>query len=77
MKLFRKEKPAPADSAWPAEKFEPVIRSSICTGEQVACMRERDTGKLHELMLLRTAADREEFCRLYGIADSASLKTVY
>ena len=77
MKLFRTEKPAPEVQAWPSERFEPVIRSSICTGEQVACMRERDTGKLHELMLLRTAADREAFCRMYGIADPASLKTVY
>ena len=77
MKLFRKEKPVSAAPVWPVEKYEPVIRSSICTGEQVACMRERDTGKLHELMLLRTAADREEFCRLYGIKDPASLKTVY
>ena len=77
MKLFRKEKPAPAAPAWPREQYEPVIRSSICTGEQVACMRERETGKLHEVMLLRTAADREEFCRLAGIEDPASLKTVY
>jgi hypothetical protein len=77
VKLFRKEKPAPAAPAWPPEQYEPVIRSSICTGEQVACMRERETGKLHEVMLLRTAADREEFCRLAGISDPSSLKIVY
>ena len=77
MKLFRKEKPASAAPAWPPEQYEPVIRSSICTGEQVACMRDRETGKLHEVMLLRTAADRNEFCRLCGIADPASIKTVY
>ncbi len=63
MKLFKREKPASAAPAWPPEQYEPVIRSSICTGEQVACMRERETGKLHEVMLLRTEADREEFCR--------------
>ena len=77
MKLFKREKPAPAAPVWPAEQYEPVIRSSICTGEQVACMRERETGKLHEVMLLRTEADREEFCRLYQNADPAALKTVY
>ncbi len=77
MKLFRKEKPAPFVPSYPPEQYEPVIRSSICTGEQVACMRERETGKLHEVMLLRTAADRDAFCRLYGIKDPASLKTVY
>ena len=76
MKLFRKEKP-PAAPNYPPEQYEPVIRSSICTGEQVACMRERETGKLHEVMLLRTEADREEFCRLTGISDPSSLKIVY
>ena len=40
-------------------------------------MRERETGKLHEVMLLRTEADREEFCRLTGISDPSSLKIVY
>jgi hypothetical protein len=40
-------------------------------------MRERETGKLHEVMLLRTEADREEFCRLAGISDPSSLKIVY
>ena len=40
-------------------------------------MRERETGKLHEVMLLRTAADREEFCRLTSISDPSSLKIVY
>ncbi len=74
MKLFKREKPAPAAPAWPSEQYEPVIRSSI---EQVACMRERETGKLHEVMLLRTEADREEFCRLAGISDPSSLKIVY
>jgi hypothetical protein len=77
VKLFKREKPAPAAPAWPPEQYEPVIRSSICTGEQVACMRERETGKLHEVMLLRTEADREEFCRLAGISDPSSLKIVY
>ena len=76
MKLFRKEKP-PAAPNYPPEQYEPVIRSSICTGEQVACMRDRETGKLHEVMLLRTAADRDEFCRLCSIADPTSIKTVY
>ena len=77
MKLFRKEKPATHAPSWPPERYEPGVRSSLCTGEQGACMRERETGKLHEVMLIRTEADREEFCRLAGIADSKSLKTIY
>ena len=46
---------------------EPAIRCSICTGEQVACMRERATGRLHEIMLLRTEEDLAVFCRGYGL----------
>ena len=77
MKLFGKKRQEPVTPQFATEDYEPVIRASICTGEKVACMRERETGKLHEVMLLRTAADREEFCRLAGISDPSSLKIVY
>ena len=46
---------------------KPVIRSSICTGEKVAGFQDLRTGKFTDVMLLRTAGDLEEFCRLYGI----------
>ena len=39
------------------EVEEPVIRASICTGEQVACMRNRETGQLREIMLIRDEGD--------------------
>ena len=50
----------------PAE-FTPVIRCSICTGEQVAGFRDRETGKFTEAALLRTPADLEAFREKYGI----------
>ena len=58
------------------EKYEPVIRSSICTGEKVACMQDRENGRMHEVMLIRTAEDLSEFCRLYG-CNQESIRTVY
>lgn len=74
MSLFKhKAKPAPQ---YPAEDYEPVLRCSICTGEQVACMRDRHSGKLQEIMLIRSPADLEAFCRRYG-ADPAQIKKVY
>ena len=77
MKLFgRKREPEPEVTHFDPAKFEPVIRASICTGERVACMRERETGKLHELMLLRTEEDLKTFCRRYRVAEE-SVKTVY
>ena len=67
MGLFKKAmEPAPLPYFSP-EEYEPVVRCSICTGEQVACMRDRSTGKVHELMFLRTEADMEEFCRNYKV----------
>ena len=53
-----------------------MIRQSICTGEKVACMRDRSTGKLHELVLIREPRDLEGFCRDYGVSEK-ELKTIY
>ena len=53
-----------------------MIRASICTGERVGCMREKTTGKLHELMLIRTDGDLERFCNSFGL-DREKVKTVY
>ena len=77
MRLFgKKREPEPEATRFDPSQFEPVIRSSICTGERVACMRERDTGKLHELMLIRTDEDPDAFCRRYHV-ERGELKTVY
>ena len=76
MGLFRKEKPGLSLPPYSLEDYEPVIRSSICTGERVACMRERATGRRHEIMLLRTEEDLDRFCRAYGLKPD-EIKTVY
>lgn len=48
----------------------PVIRSSICTGEQVAGFKDSVSGKFEELMLLRDDRDFEEFLRQYQVEAS-------
>lgn len=48
----------------------PVIRSSICTGEQTAGFRDQASGQFQEVMLLRSDADLEVFQRLYGVEAS-------
>ena len=45
----------------------PVIRCSICTGEQVAGFRRKDTGTFEEVMLIRSEADLQAFRDTYGI----------
>ncbi len=47
--------------------MEPVIRVSICTGEQVAGFRDKQSGRFEEIMLLRNERDLEDFCRLYSV----------
>ncbi|MBR1758226.1 MAG: aspartate dehydrogenase [Lachnospiraceae bacterium] len=47
--------------------WTPVLRCSICTGEQTACFRENATGKLREVMLIRNEQDLEEFRRKYTV----------
>ena len=61
--LFRKKK-TPAVQTY---KGTPVIRCSICTGEQVAGFRDKETGRFEEVMLIRTPEDLEAFRGKYGI----------
>ena len=44
----------------------PVIRSSICTGEQVAGFKN-SSGKFEELMLIRDDKDLSEFLSRYQV----------
>lgn len=46
----------------------PVLRCSICTGEQVAGFVDIHTGEFEEAMLIRGTADLEAFRSQYGIA---------
>ena len=75
MSLF-KRKTAPRQPEFPPEEWEPVIRSSICTREKVACMRRRDSGQMREIMLIRSAAELKDFCRSYGVSEE-TIRTVY
>ena len=52
------------------ENLKPVIRSSICTGEQVAGFKNIHTGKFSEVMLIRNGGDLKEFLDTYNISES-------
>lgn len=45
----------------------PVIKASICNGEQVAGFKDIHTGKIEEVMLIKGPADLEVFKAMYGI----------
>lgn len=63
--MFRKK---PKPNSFDREAKKPVIRSSICTGEQTAGFRDIATGKFSEVMLIRNGSDLEEFLSTYGIS---------
>ena len=53
----------------------PVIRCSICTGEQVAGFIRKEDGTFEEIMLIRNAADLQAFRDQYGITED--IKKIY
>lgn len=49
------------------ENQRPVIRASICNGEQVVGFKDIRTGKFSDVMLIRDDRDLAEFLERYGI----------
>lgn len=48
---------------------KPVIRCSICTGEQVAGFKDIHTGKFTDIMLIRNEKDLQDFKEMYGVTE--------
>ncbi len=51
------------------ENQRPVIKASICNGEQVAGFQDIHTGAFEEVMLIRSHEDLNEFISMYGIEE--------
>ena len=66
MGLFRKK---PVVQSYDRNNKKPVIKSSICNGEQVAGFKDIHTGKIEEVMLIRNSTDLEKFKAMYGIKE--------
>lgn len=49
----------------PAVKY-PMIRCSICTGEQVAGLKDRKSGRFEEVMVIRSPEDLQRFQTMAG-----------
>lgn len=70
--LFKKKRKI---KTYDRESKVPVLKTSICTGEQVAGFRDIHNGRIEEMMLIRNRADLEEFKKLYGI--TGEIEKVY
>lgn len=64
MGLFKKKS---VIQKYDKENKKPVVKSSICNGEQVAGFKDIHTGKIEEVMLIRSQADINKFKAMYGI----------
>ena len=66
MGLFKKKN---VKKSYDRECMKPVIRASICTGEQVAGFKDMQTGKLEEIMLIKSPKDLDDFKNMFGITE--------
>lgn len=65
--MFGKRRVPRAD--YDKENWKPVLKCSICNGEQVAGFKNIHTGAFREECFIRDSADLEEFKQKYGIAE--------
>ena len=74
MGLFKKKT---VTKAYDKENKKPVIKASICNGEQVAGFKNIHTGKIEEVMLIKNRADLDAFITVFTVcllqADDAHL----
>lgn len=66
MGLFKKKT---ITKTYDRENKKPVIKASICTGEQVAGFKDIHTGRIEEVMLIRSQSDLAYFKDMYGIEE--------
>ena len=67
MRLLFHRKAEKRREGYDAAEKTPVIRCSICTGEQVAGFRRKSDGSFEEVMLIRSEGELRQFRELYGI----------
>ena len=67
---FKKQKEKSVLSlSFDVETQKPVLRCSICTGEQVAGFKNLKTGKFEEVMLVKNDKGLTEFMNRCGISE--------
>ena len=72
MGLFRKKK---EQASYDSQKKRPVIKCSICAGEQVAGFQDNATKAFEDIMLIQNAADLAHFREMYDII--GDIKKIY
>lgn len=66
--MFRK-KPTGIQYDYDKEVQKPILKCSICNGEQVAGFKNMRTGQFEEVMLVRNKGDLQKFMDLCGVSE--------
>ena len=70
--FFRKKSEQIQKKSYDRANQKPVIKCSICNGEQVAGFQDIHTGSFEEVMLIRSSEDLFVFKSQYGIEGDIS-----
>ena len=62
MGFFKKKEKAAPSGKFDRENEKSIIKASICNGEQIAGFKNIHTGKMREIMLIKTSADLWRCC---------------
>lgn len=73
MSIFSKKKREPLVAYHP-ETMTPVIKCSICNGEQVAGFKDKESGHFTEVMVIHGPKDMDHFLKMYELSD---VKKIY
>ena len=68
MGLFGKKKESIPVIEYDPEKQRPVLKCSICNGEQVVGFKDKQTGHFTEVMLIRNGQDLDAFMEMYDLS---------
>ena len=66
--MFGKKNHTPT-ATYDREKFQPALKTSICTGERVAGLIDLETRKFHDIRLIRSDKELQVFCKEYGVTE--------
>ncbi|MCD8131045.1 MAG: aspartate dehydrogenase [Lachnospiraceae bacterium] len=74
--MFSRKPKTKAHKAYDSENWRPVLKCSICTGEQTAGFQQIRTGQFEDIMLVRGQKDLDEFISIYGL-NPADITKIY
>ncbi|MCD8020657.1 MAG: aspartate dehydrogenase [Clostridiales bacterium] len=74
---FHKKAKQTEKKSYDRENQKPILKCSICNGEQVAGFKDVHTGKVEEVMFIRSDKDLVTFMETYGIEDRNMITKQY